>query len=506
MSSLIEIKYNPYIPRLNILINGNSPSDYSRLVQYTNEDIHNWCYEILDVIYSEIQDTYSIIFESTFADFELFKFYADRNKNCLGIKNRKFVVNEPLNKRMGKLNRLIKSENITLFKTTNINCGFILTGSAVKYSKDIYDIDINNKFCKVNIQQKNEGNDINFVICDNINEINTNNHQNLFDYGICIGKCNKLIFANSNIEIYETDEKSLFSTIFNCFLSSVLLIAFRNAVSSLRDNLKISNELKLMSSIDPIIKCDINLPIEVGKSSPILLSLEPHIGNIPKLNYVIRDEKIANCNGLCVIGKSAGKTVLDIYEIGAKFPFISKDINVIKRNRITKLILSEREIIIGENQKKFISCDFAPSDADNVNAIKFSSSDENIAVVKNGTIFAKKQGSCRIICCAENVSAQCICIVKPFLEDFLIEYNEIVLDSMEEIELKVKCIPENSIDSKLIFESSDKNIVNIVGNKLIGKSKGSAEITIHNVTDSVRKVISVKVVKNKNGLFYKLFN
>ena len=77
---------------------------------------------------------------------------------------------------------------------------------------------------------------------------------------------------------------------------------------------------------------------------------------------------------------------------------------------------------------------------------------------------------------------------------------------MEEIELKVKCIPENSIDSKLIFESSDKNIVNIVGNKLIGKSKGNAEITIHNVTDSVRKVISVKVVKNKNGLFYKLFN
>ena len=168
--------------------------------------------------------------------------------------------------------------------------------------------------------------------------------------------------------------------------------------------------------------------------------------------------------------------------------------------------MSEREIIIGENQKKFISRDFAPSDADNVNTIKWSSSDENIAVVKNGTIFAKRQGNCRIICCAENVSAQCICIVKPFLKDFVIEYDEIVLNSMEEIEINAKCIPENSIDSKLIFESSDKNIVNIVGNKLIGKSKGNAEITIHNITDSVRKDISVKVVKNKKGLLYKLFN
>ena len=39
MPNVVQVKYNPYIPRLSILIDGKQPSEFSQLVQYSDEDI-----------------------------------------------------------------------------------------------------------------------------------------------------------------------------------------------------------------------------------------------------------------------------------------------------------------------------------------------------------------------------------------------------------------------------------------------------------------------------------
>jgi len=62
MPSLVEIQYDPYRPNVSVLLNGKPPSAYSRLIQYSDEDLWKWADEILDVIYDELNDDFQLIF------------------------------------------------------------------------------------------------------------------------------------------------------------------------------------------------------------------------------------------------------------------------------------------------------------------------------------------------------------------------------------------------------------------------------------------------------------
>lgn len=517
MSSIVELQFDPYIPRLGILIDGKQPSDFSRLIQYTNEDILNWQDEIFDLLYFEIKDQYSVIFTGTKLDSEILKLKAKNSQYCVKFNIKNFLIPDSFQSRMIKLNKLIKTSNITQFTKTEINSIFSLSKTVEKYSNDIMNIDINNSFCKVKVYSAQYieslfNNKYLFFITSDFSEIENyikKKSVNCLSFIIFINADNKLLNIIDNNFIFETTEENLFDIIFQCFLSFPLLIAFRNCITSLYSNPNLRKQLLDIIKIEPIICCDIDLPIEVGKSKKLNLYLDPKIGHVPKLEFRIKDSSIATCNGLCVFGKNQGTTQLELYKIGEKSPFLTKDINVIKRNRIKKLMLSDDELILGQGDTKILKTDYAPINADNVNTIQWKSSKPTIVSVVNGKLTANEVGTCKVFCTAENVSAQCICQVKPYLENFVIENinidNEILLTSMQEVLLKVKCNPQNSIDGNLKIISSDLSIVNVVGNKLIAKNKGCATITIVNSSERVKKQFKVNVVREKNNLLKKLF-
>lgn len=520
MSSLVELQYNPYVPRLKVLINGKQPSDYSQLIQYSNEDIWQWCNEILDVIYLEIRDDFVVSFTGYKNDGDLLVFAAKKCPHCLGVKQQEYVVNEPLQKRLGKINQLIKKSGITSYKKTVVKASFAIQDSMSAYSNDIKDIDINNLFCSVLVSLKNTTpvnygeNDFYFVITDDknkaIQQIETYPSNTNPYFVICLGTKYELMDISEKALFFQTSSDSLITTIFECFLKIPLLKAFRVCVKSIPASSSISHQIKLVSAVEPIVNVEFDLPIEVGKSNKINLSLEPPIGQPPKLEYKVQNGTIASCDSIHIYGQSAGETMLEIYRIGEKVPFDIKKVQVIKRNRISKLMLSEIDLTMGLNDKDLIKCNYAPSNADNVSEITWKSSDSKIIEVDNtGKIIAVGLGECRIICTAENVSAQCICKVKPYLKDIIIEtpLEEDILQMMpmQELNLEVKTIPNNSIDGKITIKSSDSGIVNIVGQKLLAKNKGEVTITVSNANGRITKIFKVIVGKPKKGIFQKLF-
>lgn len=520
MSSLVELQYNPYVPRLKVLINGKQPSDYSRLIQYSNEDIWQWCNEILDVIYSEIRDDFVVSFTGYKSDSDLLTFAAKQCPHCLGIKQQEYMVNEPLQKRLGKMNQLIKNSGITSYKKTVIRANFALLDSMAAYLDDIKDIDINNMFCSVLVSLRNttptssNENDYFFIITDNLQKT----AQQIGSYPsnpnpyfvICPGTKNELLDVSEKALFFQTTSDSMITTIFECFLKIPLLKAFRACVKSIPASSSISYQTQIVSAVEPIVNVEFELPIEAGKSNKLSVSLVPPIGQPPKLEYKVQNGTIASCDGIQIYGQSAGETKLEIYRIGEKMPFDVKKVQVIKRNRITKLMLSESDLTIGLNDKKIINCDYAPADADNVREITWRSSDSNVIKVDNtGRIIAIGLGECRIICNAENISAQCVCIVKPYLSDIIVETildeNILKMEPMQEMDLSIKLIPNNSIDKKITVKSSDCGIVNVVGQKLLAKNKGEAIITIANINNRVTKEFRVIVEKPRKGFFQKIF-
>jgi hypothetical protein len=213
---------------------------------------------------------------------------------------------------------------------------------------------------------------------------------------------------------------------------------------------------------------------------------------------------------MCVFGLKEGSSSLEVYRSGESIPLFIQEIRVFRRNRITRLILSDNELLLGVKNRKKLSCDYVPKDADNVSEIAWRSSDESVIKVDNrGHLIAVGIGICRVICTAENVSAQCICTVKPYLSEINIGINleddVLVLEPMDEYKLEITTFPADCIDGSITIESSDYNIVNVVKQTLYAKNRGNAVITVHNTPASIVRTFEVVVDKKKTKIFKKIF-
>ena len=521
MAVAITLTYNPYIPQLSVLINGKQPPEYSHLVQFADEDIWMWHSKIWDVLYLELRDNFYVQFIGTYEDAEIIKYHCALYEHCIGFEFNDFIINISLQKRLGALNQYLKNNNTISYSRTIIDATFILPQSMQLFLEDIAGIDIGNLFCSTRIQTsngrlkhfENTTNAYLFVLASNISEgldyVKKFTSSNPI-FLIYVGEKNNLHQICEGSIVYETTKENLISTVFRCFLWLPLIKAFRWCYSSVSKSTVPTDELKIISAIEPLIKIAVDTKIEVGKSNPIQITYEPPVKVPPRVTFKVLNEAIASTDDICVFGRQPGTTRLEAYCYGSKQPFETIVLNVIKRNRIKKIILSEDELVLGIGDTQKLQCDFSPTDADNVNSISWSSTDESIiSIDKNGTLRCIAKGTCRIICSAENVSAQCQCEVKPYLQNLSVTLPEnkdlLLLEPMQEFELLIDRFPNDSIDAQTTINSSDCNIANVIGNRIIAKNAGTATITISNSSKRKSISFSVNVSKKKVGFFKSLF-
>lgn len=523
MPALIELQYNPYLPQLKILINGAPPTDFSRLIQYSDEDIWHWANEIMDVIYAEIRDTFIISFTGTPYDADIIHIVCEKCPCCTGFRSKDFLISESLQKRMVNLNQLIKKAGITSYEKTVIDAAFIIFPVFQEYQKDILAIDINNLFCSVRVRivdSKYSFEDIDNSVLFILAEDSASGYDYLKRievkkpvFIIVPGNSNRIIDISNQNCLIETTQDHLVNAIFDCFIQFPLTVAIRKCVSSIKGGNKIAKELKFISCVEPLVNIVVDREVEVGRSIKLLVDMEPS-GLVPELVYKVQNPEIASCDGIRVYGLREGISLLEVYKSGVKKPFYTRKIRVYKRNRINRLVLSEDSLLIGLHDRTKIECDYFPADADNTDTIFWQSSDSNIIQVDTvGHIHAVGVGACRIICTAENVSAQCLCTVKPYMEEirFHMDFDEngiLHMESMQEIFLDILCIPQDCIDYKLLLSTSDSDIVNVVNHTLYAKNRGRAIITVKNSSGKVSSCftveVSTKALQNKKTGFFKL--
>lgn len=524
MPSLVELLYDPYVPRLKLLLNGKQPPDFSQLVQFTDEDIWHWSTSILNAVYSEIRDDFYVEFTGTPTDAEIMRFECKQYPYCLGFKEKSFTISYPLQKRLGRLNQFIKKQGILDYQKTIIDSCFIIPQNIQHILEDVTSIDIGNLFCAVRIETS-KGTNIPFddgknaylfsiadTLPNALKPLGRIRHQNT-TFAICLGNSERFCGIQDDVLLWETTENGLVSTIFQCFLTIPLLKAFRSCINSLPESSKRHSDFLLIDRVEPEIVISVDNRVEAGKSLPIRVSLNPSIGSVPQLSYHTVNCSVADCDGISVFGKQRGVTTLEVYRYGEKKPFYTQDIEVYVRNRINTIILSEDEIVIGVGDTYRLNKDYIPDNADNANTIRWKSTDEKIAKVdQSGRVLAVGIGTCRIWCTAENVSASCSCSIRPYLEEITtdIENNSVVLHPAEERKFQVTLTPGNSIDNSLEYISSNYDIVNVVRNTLLAKNEGTATVTIRNKSKRRSVVISVTVEKPKEekkpGFFKKLFH
>ena len=523
MAAEVKIRYNPFLPQLMVLIDGKQPGEYSRLTQFSDEDIWKWKSEILEILYSELRDNFFVIFVGTALDTAIMKLACEQNSHCTGFTTDPPVVDISIQRRLGKLNQFIKNNSRMIYQHSFIQAHFMVPPNLKKYEEDIRSLDIGNLFCttKVKILNnsecyfENEKDSFLFVLAENLSEgerIVQKYHSQNPIFLLYQGKEAKLKQVQSSYLVYEYDCEDIISAIFNCFLGFPLIQAFRNCIQSIPVEMTKKDEFLKLTLIDPLIRVEIEKNIEVGKSNSIRTIVDPQGAEIPKIIFRILDEKIATTDNLCVLGLKPGKTRLEVYYYGTQKPFQTYELNVIKRNRIKKIILDDDELVLGIGDHKRLHYDYSPVNADNIDKVVWKSSDEKIAVIDSyGTLTCRASGTCKIWCIAENVSAVCNCEVRPYVESLNVDLSDnssdgkLHLEPMQEYELKINIYPENSIDRKYTIISSDYNIANIVGNKIFAKNAGTATIEIENISRRKKSEFVVKVSKSKMKFLNKIF-
>ncbi|MCF0115813.1 MAG: Ig-like domain-containing protein, partial [Erysipelotrichaceae bacterium] len=357
------------------------------------------------------------------------------------------------------------------FTSTMIDAYFYMSPSFKQHKDVIENISIDYPFCSMNtnlIEDRFHFNDhknsILFLLVDSMNaaERQINSLKvNKPVFVLLLGNSQEVVKITDKAWYFQTTEEALSETIRDCLLRIPLLNAFRDCVKSIKAGNKITKELKLISCIEPVVTIFVDKEIEMGRSVRITTEHKPADAELPSLVYKINDPKIANCDGLSIYGLHEGTCRLEVYIKGAMQPFFTKELNVYKRNRITTLLISDESLTLGEGDKKALGIDYYPENADNAHTISWSSSDERIAMVnQEGRVLALREGTCRIICTAENVSAQCIVTIKPYLKDietnlYLYEEDILYMNPLEQLPIVISCIPENCIDGDIVMESSD---------------------------------------------------
>lgn len=519
MSKVVLIEYNPFLPMSKILIDRNEIDEYSQLMRFASSPVWYFQNRFCDILYSEIREEFIIEFYGTEFDSRIFELICNRNEHCIGFK--KYVLKNLVTtqKRLGDLNQYIKRKSILNYRVQSIDCLFFLDNHSTKYKTQIEKIEIANLFCKVST-----------TICD-LNKSYKNTLMNSFDYVFIIAemrvvdKFTEYISTDSPIFLLQMDNKfeirkvknnyfifsvteDIISSVFRIMLDAVLPYAIGKCVDSLDEKYLYDKEIQRITRIDGGLSYEGGSCVEAGKSIPFFV-----IDNSGKkinhgLIYKPLNKKMITCDGMSIYGHEIGETVLEIYKLGERKPVLKQKILVINRNRIKKIILDNDSIVLGENDTFKMSYDFFPLDADNENEIYWKSTDESvISVNDSGNIIALKSGNCEVICIAGNVSARCKCIVKPYLKriDLSDAFDKkMEIEAGQEKELNISLYPPDPIDSKLNIASLDYDIVNVVGNKVIGKKSGTTSIIISNGT--VELTIKIKVSKKKKSFIKNIFS
>ena len=513
MFTRVELINNPYKQQLRILINGKAISVYSNLEKFMDEPFWYWCDKILDAIYEECNGgDFSLHFCSRREEERVMERLAQNYPHCIQYSSSPLMRPTSLLDRIKELNQLVRGIRKSGYCTFQKNVLFVIPESLKRLEADLAGLEVRNSFCQIHscvvcypdYVRKQTDADMVIRISDQPDIRNLTPRLNQ-KRGFCILLGRKSQFQEKRFDcfFYESTEQELFETIFECLLLFPLQEMFCSCIDNISADVKTQYREKLeeLQSIEQrLLPVPENTTIEAGRSSRIQFQTDMDGYKIKstQLRFSYSEKGIIRCNGLLVEGLKPGKAILYIYKEGEQRPSAHVAYSVIQRNRIEELRLDEDSLVIGEEDFVRLNVSYLPENADNADSIEWESDQEAIAKVDRcGGVRGIARGTCTIRCFAEQVSASCKCVVKPYLQSVSVEEEELEMIYGQEKEIEIRVKPEDCIDGGIVVSSMNMQLVNVVGRTLKAIGTGQTRIVIQNSRETVRKEITVTVLTEK---------
>ena len=536
MEYTYHITYSCYTRKMQILLNDKDVlSQSSSVIQYMNEPFYVWCEQILPLLYRELGESFHLIFTGRDEEAEILRSMAAGLPFCLSVETRSFGVLVSLQERMIALSRFMKESGIPALPPIRIQAVFVGSPKALnKWAPLIDQLEIKNPYCMTEFRKMvwkgtdqllpdeipfffSDGSEQTKACCSRSPEpgkyafvleekagpaAEDGAPANGFEY---TSSEDGFVSLERGHYIYAISEDTFFNTVFECFFLFPLADAFSEYTLSLLPavkDLKKIQYLQYLLSVKPVIHIEAEESVEVGRSVPFKIRMEPPDAPVPALSFEYQFPGIVDCTDLRVYGIGTGKTQVRVYEKGEVNPVALFTFTVFKRNRIDHIFLSEHSLTTGVGDVLTLHCDYMPPDADNADQIRWISDQAEIASVdRHGRVTVKKPGRCRIFCSAEQVSVSCSILAKPYLQSISLpeDVKEGILHLRvgEQKNLPCRGLPEDAYDGRLIYSSSNLMVLNMDGSRAVGVSDGEADVFVCNSSKRLKSSFHV-VVGNGN--------
>mgnify|MGYP005954971593 FL=1 len=512
----VELKYSYVDKEMSILIDNNILEASSRLNRYMSMPFYNWAPRILNDIYDIIGSEFVLYYTGREEEYRILMSLANEIGKKIRIVYKEPVVNMTIQKRMKELGSFLKNNPNLKYSKHQRNILFLGNKEILnKYAEEIRMLQAENSYCKLNFIMSVNGEKASIDLNDILVYMYRNNDDNKFNineasnnYNIVMEEAliNNSICIQNGIYTCSLSKATFFDNMF-CFLllfplTDVLHDVIEEVVGR-NNNINSKQKLFLKSLLknEPVYDLDVKQEIEVDEFVKWQITVFPEVSYIPNYIFEYSDFGIVKCSNQGIQGLSEGNCCVKLHKKGDLKTLKEFNFHVYKRNRISDIIFLDKELVLGIGKTHKMEVSFVPDNADNMNKILWTSSNPEVATVnQDGLIVGKKLGTCLITCKAEKIVANCRVQCKAHLEriEFRnVENNKIHLIKGEEFILKIKKIPEDSIDGELKIISNDMFVVNASGYKLSAIDCGVTTIIITNLTNTVSRKIRV-VVSAKN--------
>ena len=218
-----------------------------------------------------------------------------------------------------------------------------------------------------------------------------------------------------------------------------------------------------------------SLSLLEGEKATITATVKPSDATDKTVTWKSSDEKIVTVYGGTITAVKAGKATVTATagEISA-----TCEVQVTAKVAVTEVVLDRNKITIDVGSTETITATVLPDNATD-KTVRWTSSDDDIATVKDGTVTGISEGKATITATAGSKSATCTVTVKYVpLQSIELDKTELSLEPEEFETLKVIFYPENATDKDVTWMSSNSAVASVSEyGRVTGIDPGTATIT-----------------------------
>ena len=226
--------------------------------------------------------------------------------------------------------------------------------------------------------------------------------------------------------------------------------------------------------LESIALSDASLTMEKGTEDILSVIYNPENTTMDKtITWTTTDESVVTIDNNGVL-KAVGNGLATITATVSGKTAIC-DVTV--KTTLESISLSDSKITIEKNDTRNLTATINPTDATVSGSISWTSSDENIAVVSNGTVTAKNPGKASIVATIDGKSATCeINVIAP-IESIALNKTETTIIKNQEEKLELIIEPIDTTDDKTIeWTSLNTRIATVVDGVVTGRKAGTVTI------------------------------